>query len=54
VELDWLEALADGGSFGRTELERHPAALPVLSALLGDGSLEWQGAATGPDSSKKP
>jgi len=53
-ELDWLEALADGKSFGRAELERHPGALPVLTSLLGDGSLEWQGAATGPDSSKKP
>jgi 50S ribosomal protein L16 3-hydroxylase len=53
-ELAWLEALADGASFGRAQLERHPGALPVLTSLLGDGSLEWQGAATGPDSSKQP
>jgi 50S ribosomal protein L16 3-hydroxylase len=41
-ELDWLEPLADGGSFGQAELERHPGAAPVLTCLLGDGSLEWQ------------
>ncbi|MEO8183229.1 MAG: cupin domain-containing protein [Deltaproteobacteria bacterium] len=46
--LDWLEPLAEGARFGPAELERHPSALPVLTSLLGDGSLEWQGVATGP------
>jgi len=46
--LDWLEPLAEGAHFGPAELERHPSALPVLSSLLGEGSLEWHGTAPGP------
>jgi 50S ribosomal protein L16 3-hydroxylase len=51
-QLDWLEPLLDGAVFGVSELKRYPGALPCLSALIGAGSLEWQAAATGPDSSK--
>ena len=53
-ELDWLEPLADGAGFDAAQLDRHPGALGLLSSLVGAGSLEWQGAAAGPDSSKKP
>jgi 50S ribosomal protein L16 3-hydroxylase len=53
-ELDWLEPLADGAAFDAAQLDRHPRALLVLSALVRAGSLEWQGAGTGRESSKKP
>jgi 50S ribosomal protein L16 3-hydroxylase len=51
--LDWLEPLADGASFDAAALRRHPSAPALLAELLGAGSLEWQAAASGPDSSKK-
>jgi 50S ribosomal protein L16 3-hydroxylase len=54
AQLEWLEPLAEGGSFDAAALERYPAALPLLVELLGAGSLDWQEAAATPRSSKKP